>query len=214
MKNNKTFWTRIDWTLLLPFIIFVVAFVIHYYMVINFYENLYQYHSQEVRNKIINAEKEVFRINLIGNSLLFIFVIIGTILSFNIGFLFFNYQFKFKEISTVVLKSAIIISLVYLVLPIIMFFSTSIYTFNELYNIETSFTLSQFLSDFSPVWLRNLLESFSITQVVYVALLIVGIKKIMNWDYKKSAINVIKIYGAGFLLWHSFALIMDVNFHQ
>lgn len=214
MINYKTFWTKTDWTLLLPFIIFATAFAIHYYMVINFYENLYQYHSQEIRDEIINTEKQVFNVNLIGNSLLLIFVIIGTILSLNIGFLFFNYQFKFKEICTVVLKSSIIIALVYLALPIIMFFSTSIYTFNELYNIETSFTLSQFLSDFPPIWLRNLLESFSITQLIYVLLLSVGIKYVMNWNLKKSVLNVIKIYGVGFLLWHSFALIMDVNFHQ
>lgn len=212
--SNKAFWTRADWTLLLPFIIFVIAFVIHYFMVINFYENLYQYHSQDVRNEIINVEKQVFNVNLIGNSLLFIFVIIGTILSLNIGFLFFNYQFKFKDICIVVLKSSIIIAIIYLILPIIMVLETNVYSFEELYKIEFRYTLSKYLTDFSPIWLRNLLESFSIIQVLYVLLLTIGIKYVMNWNYKKSVLNVIRIYGVGFLLWHGFALIMDVNFHQ
>lgn len=214
MMNNKTFWTKADWTLLLPFVMFVTAFVIHYYMVINFYENLYQYHSQEIRNEIINAEKQVYNVNLVGNSLLFLFVVIGTILSLNIGFLFFNYQFKFKEICIVVLKSSVVIALIYLILPIIMAIETNVYSFEELYKIEFRYTLSTFLTDFSPIWLINLLESFSITQVVYILLLTIGIKYVMNWNYKKSVLNVIKIYGVGFLIWHGFALIMDVNFHQ
>jgi len=214
MMNNKTFWTKADWTLLLPFVIFVAAFVIHYFMVINFYENLYQYHDENVRTEIINAEKQVYNVNLIGNSLLFLFVIIGSILSLNIGFLFFNYQFKFKEICTIVLKSSIIIALIYLILPIIMAVETNVYSFEELYKIEFRFTLSRYLTDFSPIWLRNLLESFSIAQIVYILLLTIGIKYSMNWNYKKSVLNVIKIYGVGFLLWHGFALIMDVNFHQ
>lgn len=183
-------------------------------MVINFYENLYQYHDENVKAEIINAEKQVYNVNLIGNSLLFIFVIIGTILSLNIGFLFFNYQFKFKGICTVVLKSSIVIALIYLILPIIISFETNIYSFEELYKIEFRYTLSRYLKDFSPIWLRNLLESFSITQVIYISLLTIGIKYVMNWNYKKSVLNVIKIYGVGFLIWHGFALIMDVNFHQ
>lgn len=212
--NNKTFWRKADWTLLLPFVIFVAAFVIHYYMVINFYENLYQYHDENVRAEIINDEKQVYNMNLIGNSILFAFVIIGTILSLNIGFLLFNYEFKFKDICVVVLKSSIIIALIYLLLPIIMAVETDIYSFEELYKIEFRYTLSRYLTDFSPIWLRNFLESFSITQVVYISLLTIGIKYIFNWNYKKSVLNVIKIYGVGFLLWHCFALIMDVNFHQ
>ncbi|MGZ0015433.1 hypothetical protein [Yeosuana sp. AK3] len=70
MTNNKTFWTKVDWTLSLPFLVFAIAFIVHYYMVINFYENLYQYHSQEIREKIINDEKQIFNLNLLGNSLL------------------------------------------------------------------------------------------------------------------------------------------------
>lgn len=214
MINNKTFWTKADWTILLPFIIFATAFAIHYYMIVNFYESLYQHHSEEVRNNVINSEKQVFNASLIGNTLLFLLVIIGTILSLNIGFLFFNYRFKFREICTVVLKSSVIIALIYLILPLIMFFQTEVYSFERLYKIETSYTLARYLEDFSPVWLINLLESFSITQVVYILLLTIGIKYIMKWNYKKSAMNVVKIYGLGFCLWHSFALIMDVNFHQ
>ena len=186
MMNKRTFWTKADWTLLLPFAIFVTAFVIHYYMVIHFYENLYQYHDENVRNEIINAEKQVYNVNLVGNSLLFLFVVISTILSLNIGFLFFNYQFKFKEICTVVLKSSIIIALIYLILPIVMLIETNVYSFEELYKIEFRYTLSRYLTDFSPIWTRNFLESFSIIQIVYISLLTIGIKYVMNWNYKKS----------------------------
>jgi hypothetical protein len=214
MINNKTFWTKSDWTLTLPFLVFVASFTFHYYLVINFIENLYQYSTQEVRDKMINDEKLIFNINLIGNSLLFLFIIIGTILTLNIGFIFFGYEFKFKEVCTVVIKSSIIIAMVYFILPILMYFETEIYTFESLYKIEVKYTLAKNLPDFSPIWLSNLLESFSICQIVYVALLIVGIKNVMKWNYKKSILNIIKIYGIGFLIWHSFALIMDVNFHQ
>ena len=84
----------------------------------------------------------------------------------------------------------------------------------ELYKVEFRYTLSRYLPDFSPIWSRNLLESFSITQVIYISLLSIGIKNVMNWNYKKSVLMVLKIYGVGFLIWHSFAVIMDLNFHQ
>lgn len=214
MVGSKKFWIKEDWMVLLPLLIFVIAFNIHYFMVMGYHENLFEYHEYAVKEGIFQVQKEVFKINLIGNGILLIFIIIATSLTLNIGFIFLGYKLKFKEICIMVLKASTVVSLVYLALPIIMFFKTEIYTFDYLYNLEFEYTLARFLPDFSPVWLRNLLESFSICQIFYISILALGVKSLMNWNIEKSLLTVLKVYGFGFLIWHSFALIMDVNFHQ
>jgi hypothetical protein len=208
------FWEKADWTLVLPFIIFSCAFILHYHLVINFFEEVYHNHPDQIKDEIINIEKEIFFVNLTGNGLLLILTIIGSIISLNIGFIFFDFKFKFKELCYVVIKSSVVLVSIYLLLPIILIFQTNIYSFEDLYKIETNLSMAVFLSEFAPAWLRNQLEFISISQLFYVIVLVLGIKQIMDWNSKKATINVLQIYGTGFLIWNLFVLIMDVNFHQ
>lgn len=111
------------------------------------------------------------------------------------------------------LKSSIILTLIYLIIVVIFYFE-KLHTFNDLYNIETKFTLARFITDFDSTALKNMLEMFSLTQMVYLLFLSLGVKYLMNWDYKKAFLEVSKIYGTGFLIWLCFALIMDINYYQ
>lgn len=212
--RKQPYFVKWDWTLLLPFLIFALAFVVHYVMVISYYEDLYQYHSINVKESIINSQKAVFEINLIGNSILFFGLIVGVLLVFNIGLLFYNYAFSFKELCALILKCSIWIALVYLILPLILYLKTNVYSFQELYTIESSFTLSKITTDFSPTWFKNVMENFSISQLVFIILLIIGFRKMMNWTYKKASFNVLRIYAVGFLMWNCFTVIMDMNFYE
>jgi len=196
----KTYFSSENKVLLfLPIIVFVIAFLLHYIMVIKIQSELFANTIESVREKVLNDEKVVFTDNLIGNSMVYVLQIIGITISLNIGFLFFNEKVKFKKIIALALKSSIILTLIYLIIATLFYFG-NLYTFNDLYNIETKFTLATFTKDFDSKSLKNMLEMFSLTQMVYLLFLSLGVKYLMNWDYKKAFLEVSKIYGTGFLI--------------
>ncbi|PKP43138.1 MAG: hypothetical protein CVT96_05470, partial [Bacteroidetes bacterium HGW-Bacteroidetes-13] len=156
----------------------------------------------------------IYKINFFMNLLVYISQVVFVTIGLNIGLLFFEYEKSLQEIGSLVIKSSIALILIYLISPLLLLYSDEALSFEKLYNIESDFTLSRFIEKDSPIWLKNVLEMFSFSQLIFVLTLSLGFKYLMGWTYNKSLIWVLKIYGILFILWVGFAIIMDLNFYQ
>ncbi len=207
LSQNKLLW-------LLPIAMLLLSFYIHYEMVMNYQIDFFRHTNGQTREGILNAELSIYKTNLFMSLLVFISQVVFVILSLNIGLLLFGYGRPFKELSGLVIKSSPVLILIYFVSPTILFLSNDFFSFDALYRIESDFTLLRYVEKDSSVWLKNLLEMFSLTQLLFVLFLSLGFQYLMNWTYKKSLLWISKTYGILFMLWMSFAVIMDLNFYQ
>lgn len=199
--------------LALPIVLFFLAFYIHYELVMGYYEDVYQYHDKTVKDPIFKGELTVFKLNFIGYSIIYALQIIGITITLNIGLLFLGYKVDFKKLTKMVLKSTLIFVLIYMVIPIVYYFSSTSYNFEELYELESQkFTVLRFLQNYDLAWAKNAFEMISIVQVAFIFFLAYGVKWLMKWKYKKSLLEVSKIYGVAFMVWLCFVLAMELNF--
>lgn len=197
---------------LIPLGILAILFLIHYFIVINYFENLYQYHSVEVRDRIINQEKNKFYISLIGNSVLFLLQFFGTLLLFNIALLLYGIKFKFFELFKQVSLSSLVLLAIYLVLPLLLVLNYEVYTFDYLYDFEYYFNLSKLTNNDIHKVYKNFLENFSVTQLIFLFTLIISLRKITQKNFTENFKLVGITYSIGFIMWIVFAFLMDFNF--
>lgn len=207
LSQNKLLW-------LLPIAMLLLSFYIHYEMVMNYQIDFFRHTNGQTREYILNGELSIYKTNLFMSLLVYISQVVFVILSLNIGLLLFGYGRPFKELSGLVIKSSPVLILIYFVSPTILFLSNDFFSFDALYRIESDFTLLRYVEKDSSVWLKNVLEMFSLTQLLFVLFLSLGFQYLMNWTYKKSLLWISKTYGILFMLWMSFAVIMDLNFYQ
>ncbi|MEZ4782023.1 MAG: hypothetical protein R2816_10840 [Flavobacteriaceae bacterium] len=200
--------------LFLPIIVLIVAFTIHYTFIMNYLEDTFKYTNTIVKNEILDEEKTIFKMNLLGNTVIYIAQLIGVILCLNIGLLMFGYKFSFKKLCKTIVKSSIILTIIYLIIPIILYLNQSVYSFKSLYNIESNYTLLPLADNFTKTWLKRFLEMFSISQVFFLLLLSFGMSQLMHWTYRKALKKTSIIYVIGFLIWACFSITMDINFYQ
>jgi len=200
--------------LVLPLVLFTVAFYIHYEMVMNSQIRLYQHTNIDVASKFLDDERKYYQENLAGSSLLYILQLLGTVLSLNIGLLYFGDKVSLKKIGETVIKSSIVLVVVHLATPLFLYISQDFYNFDDLYTIEANYSLARFVDVFANTGLKNLLEMFSVTQVVFVLFLALGLKYLMALNYKTALKKVVKIYGLAFAIWMIFSLLMDLNFYE
>jgi hypothetical protein len=176
-------------------------------------EELFKYTNEATKSEILLDEYGLFKNNLLNNILVYLLQITGITLSLNIGLIFQGYKVNFHQILKIVLKSSIVLVLVYLAVPTILYFSENVYSFYDLYKIESNSTLVVFAKESTNTGVKNLLEAFSLTQIVFVGFLALGIKHLMVWTYKKALLKTAKIYGLAFILWLCFSLTIDLNFN-
>jgi len=207
LSQNKLLW-------LLPIAMLLLSFYIHYEMVMNYQIDFFRHTNGQTREGILNGELSIYKTNLFMSLLVYISQVVFVILSLNIGLLLFGYERPFKELSGLVIKSSPVLILIYFVSPATLFLSNDFFSFDALYRIESDFTLLRYVEKDSSVWLKNVLEMFSLTQLLFVLFLSLGFQYLMNWTYKKSLLWIFKTYGILFMLWMSFAIIMDLNFYQ
>lgn len=207
LSQNKLLW-------LLPIMLLILSFYIHYKMVMNNQIDFFSHTNEQARENILNGERSIFKTNLLVDLLIYVSQIVFVALSLNIGLLLFGYVKSFKDISFLVIKSSLALILIYLVSSVILFFNNDFFSFDALYGIESDFSLLRYVKEDTSVWLKNALEMFSLTQLLFILFLSSGFQYLMNWTYKKSLIWIFKTYGILFMLWMSFAIIMDLNFYQ
>ena len=207
LTQNKMFW-------LLPLAILILTFYIHYVIIMGYEIDFFRNANSQTREEILNGEIAIYKINFFMNLLVYISQVVFVTIGLNIGLLFFEYEKSLQEIGSLVIKSSIALILIYLISPLLLLYSDEALSFEKLYNIESDFTLSRFIEKDSPIWLKNVLEMFSFSQLIFVLTLSLGFKYLMGWTYNKSLIWVLKIYGILFILWVGFAIIMDLNFYQ
>lgn len=207
------YWLKyyIKW-FLIPLGILTILFLIHYLIVINYFENLYQYHSVEVRERVINQEKSKFYISLIGNSILFLLQFFGTLLLFNLTFLLYELKFKFSELFKYISLCSLSLLIIYLALPLLLITNYEIYTFDYLYDFENYFNFSKLTDINTHRVYKNFLENFSVTQLIFMFTLIVCLRKITQKSFIENLKLVGITYSIGFTLWVLFAFLMDFNF--
>ena len=203
-----------NWALVAPLVLFVLSFGMHYLLIMGYQETLFEFHEEGVRQEILDSEKEVFKWQILGSALTLALQLTGTLLAMNIGLLFFDHVFRFKDLLGAVVKSATVLVFPYLLFPITMALAGKVYTFNTLYEQERVFSLLRYLNHDIPVWLQNLLGSISLFQLAFVLALSFAIKRMMDWGLAKGLVCVLRSYGTGFALWQVFALFMDINFYE
>ena len=127
------------------------------------------------------------------------------------GIILFGYKTSFKKIFQVVLVAEFV-WIIPSILTIIWFgLIDTDYTLLDVQYFQPLSLLNLFDPENVESWLIFPLKSLNIFEVIYMLVLAIGIKKVIQKDYNTSLTFVVPVYGLGLVTWIVFITFLSIN---
>lgn len=116
------------------------------------------------------------------------------------------------SVTVAIVSQSFTIFLIPIVIKILTFsFSTNPFTVDDIQYFSVGSLLNFFDSVGMENWLKVLLRSINIWEVIFIFLLAFQLKKYFANDYKRSISNVMISYGGGLLVWTFFVIFITIT---
>ena len=207
MRRKNLFW-------IVVLVMMMFVFFLEYYLIVTYIESVFKFTKKEVLDSTLSIERNIFIKNIIRKGVFALLQFVGCVICLNIGFLFFNFKIKIREILIVVLQSFIAIIIIQLIIIGIVKFSNLTMTMGSIESIENKTYILNFLKIVNvPKYLILPFRTFNLTHLIFILTLTYGIKTLIKGSYIKSFIFTMKTYGIGVFLWFIFSVFMEMNFN-
>ena len=194
-------------------ILFAMVFLLQYYFIVSYIEEMFQYTTDEVRNMAMNNEMREFKFHLIETIVLLILQGLGAFFCLNIGLLYFKLKVTISEVMKLILFSFFAILIHQFLTLIIIELNGWTYTIGSMSSVSEILGLSHYINaEKTAPWIKLSLMSINLTQLLTLIALSIGIYKIFRLNYKRAFLISLRTYGLGILIWFVFAMIMEMNF--
>lgn len=194
-------------------ILFICVSFFQYYSIISYIEEMFQYTTNEVRNEVLNSELSQFEFYWTEIFISLLLQSLGMFLCLNIGFLYFNIKVKIRDVIKLILISFLAVIFNQFLAILIIILNNWTFTVGSMNSVFEKLNLANYLKvDEIAPWVKLSLESINLGQLLTIALLIIGMQKVLKLNYKKAFSVTTKTYGLGVFLWFVFAMVMEMNF--
>ena len=194
-------------------LLLLAVFIFQYYFIIDYFNEIFQYTTEEIKNIAINDEINKFQFYLLEMFVFLLLQSIGMFLCLNIGLLYLNIKFNKNELIRLIIISFCSIIFSETLIMLIIKLNNDVYTVASVTYTSEKFNLISYLNlDNIFPWIKLSLSSININQFLVFIFLGIGMHKILKVNYVKAFLITIKTYGLGFLLWFVFAMVMEMNF--
>jgi hypothetical protein len=177
-----------------------------------YFDNLYGQVENSRLDEVVTKTKSFSKFKIVWEPLAALLSVMGTTFCLNLGLMHLENKVKFGDVFRVVLISHLVF-LVPNVVRTIFYINQNGFSLTEFNNYSFG-SLSFLVTESDSYWLHYITRTFTIFEIIFCALLVVGIKKITGWDRELSIRLVLVSYGLGLLFWmtaHLYVMMVIFN---